>query len=208
MDAESICYSRALDRASRAPPETRSTRGRRQLQKASQERQGRLADRAGASGAGQCHNTKTCGDIDKRSARGMGPRNVVKHESARDSLRRLGLAAQDQKSTARRPSARHWRRRAWYRYGALFYRFSASGRTLALRRRGDWKNAALRGHHTALAHLHRATLLTFSPRTSEKSCQLCPCATRANCLICSPRTSKTFCPRFSWAGFQIVWSRG
>ena len=51
--------------------------------------------------------------------------------------------------------------------------------------------------------LPRATLLTFSPRTSEKSCPLCPRATRANCLICSPRTSETFCPRFSWAGFQI-----
>ena len=134
----------------------------------------------------------------------MGPRNVVKHESARDSMRRLGLAAQDQKSTALRPSARHWRRRAWYRYGALFYRFSASGRTLALRRRGDWKNAALRGHHTALAHLHGATVLTFSPRTSEKSCPLCPCATRANCLVCSQRTSETFCPRFSWAGSEIL----
>lgn len=47
-----------------------------------------------------------------------------------------------------------------------------------------------------------ATLLTFSQRTSEKSCPFCPCATRANCLSCSQRTSKTFCPRFSWATFQ------
>lgn len=134
--------------------------------------------------------------------------SVQRGQLAGRSMPQFNLSAQDQKSTARRPSARHWRRRAWYRYGALFYRFSASGRTLALRRRGDWKNAALRGHHTALAHLHRATLLTFSPRTSEKSCPFCPCATRATCLICSPRTSETFCPRFSWAGFQIVRSRG
>ena len=49
-----------------------------------------------------------------------------------------------------------------------------------------------------------ATVLTFSPRTSENSCQLCPCATRANCLVCSQRTSKTFCPRFFWAGSAIL----
>jgi len=43
----------------------------------------------------------------------------------------------------------------------LFYRFSAAGRTLALRRGGDWKNAALRGHHTALAQIARGNSSHF-----------------------------------------------
>ena len=62
----------------------------------------------------------------------------------------------------------------------------------------------LSGQINRSGFLHRATLLAFSPRTSEKSCPLCPRATRANCLVCSQRTSETFCPRFSWAGSEIL----
>lgn len=86
------------------------------------------------SGTGQCHDKKTCRDIDKRSAHGIGPCNVVKHESARDSLRRLGLAAKDQKSTALRQSVRHWLRRTWYRYARLY----GSRRAVGLAADSDW----------------------------------------------------------------------
>jgi hypothetical protein len=192
MDAESIRCSRALDRASRALPKTRSARGRGQLQKAW--RGWRAPNRKAPAVPAQ----------DGKAERTVAARKRGKaHGSARlhclcDVRRHSGTVA-----CARQVHrVRHCKSSGGVECsGSLCRRCRKTVRPFLQ------PCPCLSGQINRSGFLPVATLLAFSQRTSEKSCSLCPCATRATCLICSQRTSKTFCPRFSWATFQIVWSK-
>lgn len=189
MDAESICCSRALDRASRAPPETRSTRGRRQLQ---------IAWRGWWA---PNRKTPAVPAQDGKAERTVAARKRGKaHGSARphclcDVRRHSGTVA-----CARQVHrVRHCKPSGGVECsGSLCRRCRKTVRPFLQ------PCPCLSGQINRSGFLPWATVLTFSLRTSENSCPFCPRAMRANCLSCSQRTSKTFCPRFFWAGSEIL----
>lgn len=169
MDAESIRYSRALDRASRAPPETRSTRGRGQFQIAW--RGGRAPNRKTSAASAQDGKAER-----NEAARRRGKALVsARPHCLCDVRRHSGTVARARQARG----VRHCKSSGGVECsGSLCRRGRKTVRPFLQPcpcLSGQINRSGFFGTHC----------LACSLRTSKTFCPICPWTAGTNCLICS-----------------------